>query len=165
MRKIIITVIIFILLIGGYFGRGFLPHDQIKQDMLIQVLQNYGYIQIYLENAIEAYEEGDSEVFEIQLARAASEAHAASRLMGLIEINVPSEIFLFVNFLHSIITDNISASDIEELYDVREKLDLFFESLGIEELNIKEFSEQYHPSSRLLEKIIEGYDEAGFSTI
>ncbi|WP_171038190.1 hypothetical protein [Aquibacillus sediminis] len=49
------------------------------------------------------------EVFELQLAHDASEAHAANRLMGLIEIHVPSE------------------------YD---KLDLFFESLGIEERNI-----------------------------
>ncbi|OIJ12612.1 hypothetical protein BKP35_10515 [Anaerobacillus arseniciselenatis] len=163
MRKIIITAIIFILLIGSYFGRGFLPHDQIKQDMLIQVLQNYGYIQIHIENAIEAYEDDDREVFELQLARAVSEAHAANRLMGLIEINVPSEIFLFVNFQDSIIIDNISTTDMEELYDVREKLDLFFDSLGIKKHNIKEFSEEYHPSSRLLEKIIQGFNEAGFS--
>ncbi|OIJ08416.1 hypothetical protein BKP35_17735 [Anaerobacillus arseniciselenatis] len=163
MRKIIITAIIFTILIGGYLGRGLLPHDQIKQDILIHVLQNYGYIQIHLENAIEAYEDDDMEAFDIQLARAASEAHAANQLMGLIEINVPSDIFLFVNYQDSIITDNISTTDIQELYGVREKLDLFFESLGIEEHNIKEFSEEYLPSSRLLEKIIQGFDEAGFS--
>lgn len=162
-RKIIIVSALLLLGVGLYFGRGLLPADQIKQDILLQYVGSIYETQARLGEALRHYENGDQASFSSQLVLASQYARHSSLLVSewFIGENFETPTIMgwynadIINLAGLASRNEITEQDIDTLRELNNELTKLIDNIG----TVAELSDSYTPSSELLDKIISGFEE------